>query len=107
MPRLRTDHAPARPAIQIQAPTGHRAILSASRIQSTRFGVAADSDHADQVGDQAVTRAPGVGDWVTPGDRVFGEVGRADRLERGRSLPPGRLDGYLRRYGERSCAGHR
>jgi hypothetical protein len=38
-------------------------------------------------------RALGVGDWGTPCDRVFGEVGRADRLERGRSLPQGRPGG--------------
>ena len=52
-------------------------------------------------------RAPGVGDWVMPCDCAFGEVGRADRLEGGRSLPPGRLGGYLRRHGELSCTGHR
>jgi len=55
----------------------------------------------------AAMRAPGVGDWVMPCDCAFGEVGRADRLERGRSLPPGRLGGYLRRHGELSCTGHR
>jgi hypothetical protein len=51
--------------------------------------------------------APGIGDWVTRCDRAFGEVGHADRLERGRSLPPGRLGGYLRRHGELSCTCHR
>jgi hypothetical protein len=55
----------------------------------------------------AAMRAPGVGDWVMPYDCAFGEVGRADRLERGRSLPPGRFGGYLRRHGELSCTGHR
>jgi hypothetical protein len=55
----------------------------------------------------AAMRAPGVGDWVMPCDCAFGEVGGADRLERGRSLPPGRLGGYLRRHGELSCTGHR
>jgi hypothetical protein len=37
--------------------------------------------------------APGVGDWVTPCDRGFGDVGHADRLERGRSLPRAGLAG--------------